>query len=784
MDFELTRRRLMVAVGAATAANLSLSDAAAPSNPVQLENARAGASNWRITKYPAYFDWQSDTLGVDPYPEIEAYASASSVNIGETIRLYVNTPEPTYTLTVFRLGWYGGLGARQVLSPVTLAGRQQALPTPNALGTVDCNWIESYNITIPGIDWPSGVYLAKLIAGTSGAQAFVNFVVRDDARAADHLFQSSTNTAQAYNNWGGKSLYEWNSRNGLKAFAVSFNRPDADGVGSGEVLNWEVQMLRFLEAEGYDVAYTTNVDVHRDASQLLKHRSFLSVGHDEYWSYQQRAGVQAAQAAGVHVGFFSANTSYWAVRFSASDFGAANRTMTSYKEGAISDPYATDADPSNNKFITAQYRLFNSVFGLVDPVACPENAMIGVMYHGDPVNGDLVVYDATHWTFANAGVKNGDKLAGLLGYETDSMFSNGYAPAGLRKLCESPDNFGFSHATIFVAPSGSTTFAAGTMQWSWGLDDFPSWAPNFYPKGARVSPPVKQITRNLLNRFGLPALRAPTGVTATAGDRQLLLTWQPVQGATGYSVLRALTTGAEGTAPYRTVTTPSFIDTGLTNGTRYYYQVVATVGVAESQPSVEAVGTPVASGLTQQTISFPAIQGRQLGDPPFNVVATASSGLVVTFSSLTPAVCSVTTAGRVTVLAVGTGIIAANQAGSGTVAPAPQVTQSFAVSQGQQQAPAAPTHVTGYSCDVGCWTTSYGIHVNWTQSTSPGITQNVISRGLSKAGPYAIIATVPASTGYVDPKAGLVKGTSYFYTVAAVSANGTSAPSVDTMIPF
>lgn len=250
----------------------------AASNPTLLENARPGTSDWELTA-PA----------VDR--EIEGYASATSVDRGAGIDLYVSTAEPAYTVDVFRMGWYGGAGARRVAGPIERPGRAQPMPAPDPVtGLMECRWAEPHHLRTADGDgpWPSGVYLARLTARASGRQAYVVFVVRDDTRRAALLFQSSVTTFAAYNNWGGRSLYAFNSA-GAPARAVSFDRPYAMnpyGVpldGAGDFLRrFEYNALRWLEREGYDVAYATDVDTHRRSDLLPRHRAFLSVGHDEY----------------------------------------------------------------------------------------------------------------------------------------------------------------------------------------------------------------------------------------------------------------------------------------------------------------------------------------------------------------------------------------------------------------------------------------------------------------------------------------------------------------------
>jgi hypothetical protein len=317
--------------------------------------------------------------------------------------------------------------------------------------------------------------------------------VRDDARTSDLLFQNSVTTWQAYNAWGGKSLYGFNST-GPQATKVSFNRPYTLMSGPSEFLfRWEYPMVRWLEREGYDVTYTTNIDTHARPQTLVNHRAFLSVGHDEYWTWEMRENVERARDSGVDLGFFSANTCYWQIRLEPDMFGKPHRTIVGYKETALSsDPILADGNPGNDHLATTRWRDI--------PVLRPEEQLIGVMYTATPVDGDIVIANASHWAFAATGLSNGDRLPGLLGYEVDRM--QGFGPAGVVLLAESPfvttDDFesGLSHMTIYRAASGAWVFATGSIQWSWGLDDFNSSA-----RGSRLNPSAQQITRNILGRF-------------------------------------------------------------------------------------------------------------------------------------------------------------------------------------------------------------------------------------------------------------------------------------------
>jgi hypothetical protein len=456
------------------------------SNPVQIENAKPGDLGWQVDK------------PVAKNGEIEGYASRTSVRLGRKISLFVSTLDPTYELTIYRIGWYNGAGGRKMLDTITLSGvdqRARVTKDPET-GLLEADWEKGYRFRVPR-NWTSGVYIAKLVSDGSITgdryMSYINFVVRDRKSRADYLFQTSDTTYQAYNNWGGKSLYSFNSTDEQPAYKVSFNRPYKNGwndAGAGQFFDWEVNMLRFLEREGYDVTYATNIDTHKSRKMLLRHKAFLSVGHDEYWSLKMRNNIERARNKGVSLGFFGANIGYWQMRFERSPLtGKRFRTLVSYRGAAREkDPLALDGDPDNDHLITTRWR-----DELLNRKPRPEEALIGVMYHGNPVDSDIVISNAAHWVYTGTGARDGDLLKGLLGYETDASF--GYAPPGTEVLAHSPDPWGFSDMTIYEwEPSGATVFATGSIQWSWGLD-----SSDISP--SRVSPVAQQMTRNVLARF-------------------------------------------------------------------------------------------------------------------------------------------------------------------------------------------------------------------------------------------------------------------------------------------
>jgi hypothetical protein len=492
----LTRREFVVLgiatgtsslIGCAGTSSGSSSHSGNPKNPIVIENAKPGDPSWALT--------QPATKG-----EIEGYASAMSVNRGEQISFFVNTADSTYSIQIFRMGWYGGAGARSMGPPTMLPGTKQPAPItdPSTLLIDAGNWSNPYVLSIPNnasdpTDWASGVYLAKL-TGASGLEAYVVFVVRDDGRSSDLLFQTSVTTYQAYNDWGGSSLYT-----NPRAFKVSFNRPYVVGramaAGSGHFQYWEYNLLRFLEREGYDVTYNTDLDTHLNGNELLLHKAFLSVGHDEYWSWQMRQNVIAARDAKVNLGFLGANCCYWQIRFEPSPVtGNANRTIVCYKDDALTkDPFAHGPQPY---LTTTNWRS--------SPVDRPEAELLGAMYKGGyfGIAADIVVSDVANFVFQGTGIQNGEHLPGLLGYEADTLYPE-FAPAGTAVIAHSPfissDHVaGFSDMVFYPASSGATVLDMGSMQWSWGVDDYNAAMPH----AVYTHPGVQQATRNILKQFG------------------------------------------------------------------------------------------------------------------------------------------------------------------------------------------------------------------------------------------------------------------------------------------
>ncbi len=492
----------------------------APANAIVAENCLTGnpASEW-------------DVAGVGD-TSIQGFATDISVNRGSAVSFKVSTTAANYRFDIYRMGYYGGLGARKIATVLpTNVQSQPSCLNDAATGLIDCgNWSVSGSWSVPA-NAVSGIYFAKVVRSDNAGASHIFFVVRNDNGASDLLFQTSDTTWQAYNNYGGNSLYTGAPAG--RAYKVSYNRPFfTRGVDNGQdwVFNAEYPMVRWIESNGYDVSYTSGVDSDRRGGLITQHRVFVSVGHDEYWSGAQRANVEAARNAGVNLAFFSGNEVFWKTRWENSIDGSntAYRTLVSYKETHAN----AKIDPSPEW--TGTWR--DPRFSPPADGGRPENALTGTIFMANDVgvpfsilvpesDGKMRFWRNT--SVATLGTGQSATLPlGTLGYEWDSDLDNGFRPAGLVRLSTTTINFGGelkdfgstygpgtqTHAlTQYKHSSGARVFGAGTIQWSWGLDA------THDRSGTPVDARMQQATVNLFADMGVqPATLQAGMVPATA----------------------------------------------------------------------------------------------------------------------------------------------------------------------------------------------------------------------------------------------------------------------------
>lgn len=483
-------------------------------NAIVTENAKPGnpRSEWDI-------DGAGDL-------SIQGFATDISVNKGSTVRFKIKTTASAYKIDIYRLGYYNGDGARKVDTgtiTATLPQIQPAAYSEALTGLVDCGtWNESAHWDVPSTA-VSGIYIARLKRTDNQGASHIVFIVRDDASHSDIFFQTSDATWQAYNVYGGNSLYTGTTSlpNG-HASKVSYNRPfitrNGGGGGNAEedwLFNAEYPMLRFLERNGYDVTYTTNTDMARAGHLLLNHKLFISIGHDEYWSAEQKASVEAARNAGVHLAFFSGNEVYWKTRWENSYDGSntPHRTLVCYKEGTLGENVCgTKCDPS-----TEWTGLWRDGCGYHSAGGCqPENALTGQIGWAHS-NGAIEVSSdykkLRFWRNTSIAALTGSNSVtltdGTLGYEWDqeqqSLYGHSY-PNGRIVLSRTVLSGEVHKLSLYRHPSGAFVFGAGTVQWSWGLD-------SVHDRGdAPASVDMQQATVNLFADMGIQPATLMSGL--------------------------------------------------------------------------------------------------------------------------------------------------------------------------------------------------------------------------------------------------------------------------------
>jgi len=468
------------------------------------QSATPAACSTSAPNYP----WASDDC-------VMGYTSAPSVNKGGSInfKVSVNPGSQSYTIDIYRMGWYNGAGTSLITSiPARAGSNQTACPTNSTTGLTECNWSNSYTLNVP-TTWSSGAYIAQ-ITNQAGWITEVFFVVRDDNRAADFLYQVPVLTYSAYNTFpygkpNGKSLYDADSSGANtvvgtpRAVKVSLDRPLHHQFGSWLGSSWyEIHLVAWLERMGYNVNYTTDLDISTaGVGYIEKYKALLVGGHSEYWTKAMYDNAEFARGAGTNLAFFGANPNHWQVRLEGSTSGVFNRVLACYK-----DELTTNFDPITDPTLkTRKWR----------DLGRPEQTLVGVQHD---INGwntvitnqpPFIVQNSSNWVYNNTNFTDGTTVPYLIGYEVDNLNPNYPGPPLLTPssqtiLGNSPyTNFAgtayHSQASIYQAPSGAWVFGAGTMAWSWGLGRLPDTTVS--PTQVFENAGIQQVTQNILDTY-------------------------------------------------------------------------------------------------------------------------------------------------------------------------------------------------------------------------------------------------------------------------------------------
>jgi hypothetical protein len=431
----------------------------------------AGSGDWRVRR-PAD-------------GRIEAFTTVSSGPPGTRVGLKVSTSAGSYRVTAYRIGAYRGGWGTEVWHSRPQPGRVQAeaVLAPADTRTVVAPWRVS--LTIDTTEWRPGYYVLKLRTG-SGNEVQVPYIVSSPSAVGTVALVAPITTWQAYNEWGGYSLYAGPDGD-RRSWAVSFDRPYWGPAGANDYRLAALPIVVRAEQLGIPLSYFTNVDLHLSPQLLAGARGYASLGHDEYWTPTMRRAVTSARDSGTNLAFFGANTMYWRIRLEDRDTGPA-RLVVGYRDDAHLDPLR-DTRPTE---ATSRFR--------DAPMPRPEHELIGMQYECYPVDADYVVVSPKWWGFAGTGVAYGDRLPGLIGPEADRVYPDRLLPRPLQVLAHTPyDCRGVTttaQSVYYTTRSGAGVFTAGTLRWGCSMLDACE-----HPLGERVGTFVSTVTGNLLEAF-------------------------------------------------------------------------------------------------------------------------------------------------------------------------------------------------------------------------------------------------------------------------------------------
>jgi hypothetical protein len=461
------------------------------------ENQRQGTDAWRITGTPP--------------GTIAGFADRTYAADGDMITMSVSTDAPMFHVEAYRMGDYQGKGGRLVWSSVPMQGaRQPACPLARGVNMVSCqNWSPSVRVPVTAAFVP-GDYLFKLV-GSGGQQSYVPLTVWDPTSHATYLVKNDVLTWQAWNPYGGDDYYvgQGSCPSGAyplcsRARVVSFDRPYDfsynGGQGTGDFLALELPLVQWLEHNGLDVSYATDVTLIDHPSMVTAHKALFSLGHDECWSLQERQAAVAGHGAGVNIAFFGASGILRHVRLQPSTLGP-NREEVDYRNSG-DDPLNGHGDPlqvTGNTWASP-------------PANWPEDSFVGESYNGfldpDAAPGALRIADSGSWIFAGTGLRDGQAIPGVIRSDVDSLEPPGEHPPNVEVFAHSPLDARNAQANTHIGGTFYSDMSYYTDQnghagvWDSGTNN---WIPALAPCTDNRSCPasvVGAITGNLLRVFG------------------------------------------------------------------------------------------------------------------------------------------------------------------------------------------------------------------------------------------------------------------------------------------
>jgi hypothetical protein len=457
------------------------------------ENRLPGTRSWKIS-------------GPASPTALQGFANLTYARVGQDVTLYVDSHVATYRAVAYRMGWYQGLGAREVwASPVENKVAQPACSVTTMTNMVSCaNWHPSIVMSVTSVFTP-GDYLIKLSDGAR-AQSYIPLTIWDPSSTATYVIMNRSLVEEAWNTYGGYSFYKGEGSCIIdqtsyppcnRARVVSFDRPYDTDFGASDFLTNEYPLVQLMEREGLDVTYISDVTLSQYPGLLVRHRALLTLDHDEGWTYSERLAVQDAVARGVNVVYFGAAAMVRHDRLQSSPLGP-NREVVDYRN-AYEDPLNTGGSPMQVTGNTWES----------PPADWSPVSQIGEEYSGylsPGVSAPMVISDASSWVFRGTDLHDGSSLAGVIGSDFDHVISE--SPSNVEILAHSPilageatisggtwNGVSYSDMVYFTNPSSDAgVIDTGNNVWIGGLRPC--------VEGGCSAALLTKITNNILRVFG------------------------------------------------------------------------------------------------------------------------------------------------------------------------------------------------------------------------------------------------------------------------------------------
>jgi hypothetical protein len=463
------------------------------SRSIIAENQRPGTTAWKITN--------AATTGT-----IEGFADHSYLADGESFGLYVSTTAASFGVVAYRMGYYQGTGGREVWSSGQLPGQHQpTCPVDHTTNMVSCdNWSRSTTVQVT-TQWPAGDYVLKL-TDSANDQGYVPLTVWDPSSRATYMVVNRTLTEQGWNTLGGYDFYQGLGSCILddagyppcnRARVVSLDRPYAEGEGAEDFFVNEYPLIYWMEQRGLDVTYATDITLSENPGFAGQHRAWLSLDHDETWTYSELQAAKRAMAQGANILFLSGAAIVRHARLEPSPLGA-DREEVDYRNAA-EDPESHAGDP--NEVTPNTWDAADSAF--------TGQEYSGYILPGKP-QAPMVVYDASSWVFAGTGLHDGSQIPDVIGSDIDHLDpAGGLVPNDLQvmahsaiPLTEAYTNQGewsgdtYSDFTYYTDPvSGAGVIDTGNTTFIGDLQSCTASTPG-------CQPALLRIIGNMLRVFG------------------------------------------------------------------------------------------------------------------------------------------------------------------------------------------------------------------------------------------------------------------------------------------